>query len=88
MAAHSSILAWRSPWAEDPGGLQTRGLQGVRHARSNSMHTAQVNLLCSGKRALESKGETRPLQWFSEILAVSLLSGQEFSLYESQTGLE
>ena len=45
MAAHSSILAWRSPWAEDPGGLQPLGLQGVRHDRSNSMHTAQVNLI-------------------------------------------
>ena len=25
MAAHSSILAWRIPWAEEPGGLQARG---------------------------------------------------------------
>ena len=25
MAAHSSILAWRSPWAEEPGGLQATG---------------------------------------------------------------
>ena len=25
MAAHSSILAWRIPWTEEPGGLQTRG---------------------------------------------------------------
>ena len=27
MAAHSSILAWRSPWTEEPGGLQFMGLQ-------------------------------------------------------------
>ena len=26
MAAHSSILAWRSPWTEEPGGLQSMGL--------------------------------------------------------------
>ena len=27
MATHSSILAWRIPWTEDPGGLQSIGLQ-------------------------------------------------------------
>ena len=31
MASHSSILAWRIPWAEDPGGLKSMGLQRVRH---------------------------------------------------------
>ena len=30
-ATHSSILAWRIPWTEDPGGLQSVGLQRVRH---------------------------------------------------------
>ena len=27
MATHSSILAWRIPWMEEPGGLQSEGLQ-------------------------------------------------------------
>ena len=27
MATHSNILAWRIPWTEDPGGLQSRGSQ-------------------------------------------------------------
>ena len=31
MAAHSSILAWRMPWTEEPGGLQSMGFQRVRH---------------------------------------------------------
>ena len=31
MATHSSILAWTIPWAEEPGGLQFKGLQRVRH---------------------------------------------------------
>ena len=31
MAMHSSILAWRIPWTEEPGDLQTIGLQRVRH---------------------------------------------------------
>ena len=31
MATHSSILAWRIPWTEEPSGLQSRGSQRVRH---------------------------------------------------------
>ena len=31
MATHSSIPAWRIPWTEEPGGLQSMGLQRVRH---------------------------------------------------------
>ena len=31
MATHSSILAWKIPWMEDPGRLQSMGLQRVRH---------------------------------------------------------
>ena len=31
MAIHSSILAWRIPWTEEPGGLQSTGSQRVGH---------------------------------------------------------
>ena len=31
MASHSSILAWRISWTEEPGGLQSMGLQRVGH---------------------------------------------------------
>ena len=31
MATHSSILVWRIPWTEEPRGLQSMGLQRVRH---------------------------------------------------------
>ena len=31
MATHSRILAWEIPWAEEPGGLQSKGPQRVRH---------------------------------------------------------
>ena len=47
MATHSSILAWRIPWAEEPGGLQTIGSQRgghnleTEHARTYA-HTARV----------------------------------------------
>ena len=31
MVTHSSILVWKIPWAEEPGGLQSMGLPRVRH---------------------------------------------------------
>ena len=32
MATHSRFLAWRIPWTEEPGGLQSVGLQRVGHS--------------------------------------------------------
>ena len=38
MATHSSILAWKIPWTEEPDGLQSMGLQRIRyHWRSNTL---------------------------------------------------
>ena len=37
MATHSSILAWRIPWREEPGRLQSTGLQRVEHDRATSL---------------------------------------------------
>ena len=31
MAVHSNTIAWKIPWAEDPGRLQSMGSQKVRH---------------------------------------------------------
>ena len=31
MTTHSNILAWRIPWTEEPGGLESTGLQRVGH---------------------------------------------------------
>ena len=39
MATHSSILAWRTPWMETPGGLQSTGSQRVRHGWETSFFT-------------------------------------------------
>ena len=39
MATHSSVLAWRIPWTEEPGILQSITLQRVRHDRSDWAHT-------------------------------------------------
>ena len=35
MATHSSILAWKIPWMEEPGRLQSMELQRVRHKLSD-----------------------------------------------------
>ena len=48
MATHSSILAWRIPWTEEPGEFQSMGLQRVRHnwsdlAHAHSNHINQSN---------------------------------------------
>ena len=40
MATHSSILAWRIPWTEEPGGLQSMGSQRVGHD-SETKHTQE-----------------------------------------------
>ena len=37
MAPHSSTLAWKIPWMEEPGGLQSMGLQRVGHDRATSL---------------------------------------------------
>ena len=37
MAPHSSTLAWRIPWTEEPGGLQSLGLLRVRHDWATSL---------------------------------------------------
>ena len=42
MATHSSVLAWRTPWTEEPWGLQSIGSHRVRHNRSDSARTADV----------------------------------------------
>ena len=39
MAAHSSILAWRIPRAEEPGGLQSTGSQSWTRLKQLSTHT-------------------------------------------------
>ena len=37
MATHSSTLAWKIPWMQEPGRLQSRGSQRVRHNRATSL---------------------------------------------------
>ena len=48
MATYSSILAWRVPWTEEHGGLQSRGSQRVRHdfaTKQQQINNVQVIFL-------------------------------------------
>ena len=45
MAIHSSILAWKNPWTEEPGRLQSMGSQRVRHDWATNTHTRGLSLV-------------------------------------------
>ena len=47
VAAHSSILAWRIPWTEETGRLQSRGSQRVGHDWATNAHTAAQDTAAS-----------------------------------------
>ena len=44
MATHSSILAWRIPWREEPGRLQSMGSQRVGHDKESDMTKSRTRL--------------------------------------------
>ena len=50
-ATHSSILAWRIPWTEEPGGLWSTGTQRVGHDQSmtEAMHTWLIHFIVQQK---------------------------------------
>ena len=58
MATHSSILAWRMPWAEELGGLQSRGSQRVGHDWSDLAH---VHMAC--RDSLGQKEKSRAFKY-------------------------
>ena len=45
MALHSSTLAWKIPWMEEPGGLQSMGSLRVRHNRATSLSLFHFHVL-------------------------------------------
>ena len=56
MATHSRILVWRTPWTEEPDGLQSMGSQRVRHdLATKTTPVLSVQLLCKSKTILKLK---------------------------------
>ena len=49
IATHSSIPTWRIPWAEEPGGLQSTGLQSWTRLKRLSMHAALIHVVVQQK---------------------------------------
>ena len=47
MATHSTILAWKIPWTEELGGLQSMRLQRVGHNQEQALHCTAKNLVSS-----------------------------------------
>ena len=58
MATHSSILAWRIPWTEEPGGLQFMASQRTEH---NLVNNTLINSCIAGGRN-DAEAET-PVLW-------------------------
>ena len=46
MVTHSRVLAWRIPWTEEPGGLQSTGSHRVRRGGSDSARTPAAHGTC------------------------------------------
>ena len=53
IATHSSILAWRIPWTEEPGGLRSRGSQRVVHDKGTITHFLTSQTLLPLEVAME-----------------------------------
>ena len=62
MAIHSSTLAWKIPWMEEPGRLQSTGLQRVGHdvATSLSLSSSLLSLELNGLWAAKDKSLITP----------------------------
>ena len=62
MATHSSILAWESPWIEEPGGLQSMGLHDWAHVHEGGGRSVGSNKLVElKKKNLLDKDVTKDL---------------------------
>ena len=59
MATHSIILAWRIPWTEDPGGLQSMGLQRVRHDWGDLARTKKKKIYLTSWKKNKSQRKVR-----------------------------
>ena len=81
MATHSSILSWRTPWTEEPGGLQSMGSQRVGHNWAHT-HTHKVWSRKTGLRRLQRRSDTWEESWKMNF------TGQRHRKWEGQAGRE
>ena len=100
MATHASILAWEIPWTEQPGGLQSMGLQRVRHDWATSLSLSffsaiKKNGICGNMDEptdyhIEWTKSDRDVSWY-HLLAEFKRKGEKWTYLQSRnrlTGLE
>ena len=73
MATHSSILAWRSPWTEEPGRLQSIGLQS-RTWLSDLAHAQSISMVCWSQLILIQESWHIYFQEFYKLVRVMLVA--------------
>ena len=62
MATLFSILAWRIPWTEDPGGLHSMGSQRIRHTFCGCIFNAVYSFIVSAKEIYNIEVKQRDLR--------------------------
>ena len=65
MATHSSILAWRIPWTEQPGGLQCIASHSPTQLKQLGSHTCRLSMGASLVKTLPAMQET-PVRFLSQ----------------------
>ena len=62
MATHSSILAWRIPWSEEPGGLRAMRVQSQTRLKRLGTHSPPYSLYKTGASSAQREGRQTWLQ--------------------------
>ena len=83
-ATHSSILAWRIPWAEEPGGLQSRGSHRVGHNWSSLARTHPYTQWLEIRLSLYSSPAYSLSRVADQIRMLSLKSLTPHTLYRGE----
>ena len=66
MATHPSTLAWKIPWTEEPGGLQSMGSQRVRNDCSDLAHMSFI-FLCLKQKNSFLDGSENAMRYYTKV---------------------
>ena len=78
-ATHSSTLAWKIPWTEEPGGLQSRGLQRVRHDWACKHAHVHISIYTYLTHSVYSKWPGRVQDTFFKVFIYASINFSVFS---------
>ena len=79
MATHSSTPAWKFSWTEEPGGLQSRGLQRVRHDWAHKHARVYINIYTYLTNSVYSKWPGRVQDTFFKVFIYASINFSVFS---------